>query len=85
LLEDGEGPFSIELVTLGDTQLLVDGEPVRCAMRRSLEVIAFVALHPQVEQAHLRAALVPKDSALAAVNYLNQVRQDLARQVPGPP
>ena len=80
---EGSAPVSLQVVTLGQPQLLADGRAVKLVMRRSLEVIAYLLLNPDVTRDQLLAALWPEDAPDASANYMHQVRHELARAVPG--
>jgi tetratricopeptide (TPR) repeat protein len=88
LLEDwrsfeGATAARIHLCTLGDSRLMADGRPVKLALRRTTEVIAFLLLNPNVTREKIFAALWPDDAPLTAANYLHQARLEVARAVPG--
>lgn len=79
----GGAATEVQLVTLGRPRLLADGQPVRLALRRAPEVVAYLAAHPGVTREHLVTALWPDDDPRRAVGYLHQVRHEVERAVPG--
>lgn len=73
---------TVELVTLGDARVLVDGEPVRFQLRRVVEVLTYLLRFPQARFEQVSAALFPED-AVGARGYFHQVRTEVAKRVPG--
>jgi DNA-binding SARP family transcriptional activator len=80
---EGATAARVHLCTLGDSRLMADGRPVKLALRRTTEVIAFLLLNPNATREKIFAALWPDDPPLTAANYLHQARLEVARAVPG--
>jgi DNA-binding SARP family transcriptional activator len=80
---EGATATRVHLRTLGDARVIVDGQPMKLAMRRTVEVLAFLLLNPNAAREKIFAALWPDDSPLTAANYLHQARLELARAIPG--
>jgi tetratricopeptide (TPR) repeat protein/DNA-binding SARP family transcriptional activator len=79
----GEGPVRIELVTLGRSELLVDGTRARLDLRRSIEVLAYLLARPETTLAQVLVDLFPDEDPEHARSYFHQVRYELARTVRG--
>jgi len=80
------GPLRVprlQLRTLGQAALEVEGEPVRFRMGRSVEILAFLLREGEVSLAHLQRRLFPDVPSQRAKNYFHQVRVDIASRVAG--
>jgi DNA-binding SARP family transcriptional activator/Tfp pilus assembly protein PilF len=80
---EGSTAARVHLCTFGDSRVIADGRPVKLALKRTTEVIAFLLLNPNVTREKIFAALWPDDAPITAANYLHQARLELARAVPG--
>lgn len=80
---EGTAPMNVELRTLGTAELLVDGRRARLQLARSVEVLAYLLANPRSRRSRVLSALFPEVPPTRAVNYLHQVRLELAREVPG--
>ena len=76
-------PLALRLQTLGESRLLVDGQPKRLGMRRTLELLALLALRGPQSRSAILTALWADDDPRRATNYLHQCRKELAETVPG--
>ena len=70
-------------MSLGQAQLLADGQPVRFALKRTVEILCYLLRFPHRRREHLLVALWPDTDPKKAVNYLHQMRHDLEQSVSG--
>lgn len=75
-------PFLIELRTLGQTAVLVDGHEIRLGMRRTVELLAFLLLRGPATRSQLLSALWGDDDPRRAANYFHQAKRELSRHLP---
>lgn len=77
------GLRQLRLVSLGASRLLLDGQPVRLGLSRSLEVLAYLLRKPGNSLEGILADLFPDADPKQARNYFHQTRYDLEGAVPG--
>lgn len=82
LHERTAGRLTVELMTLGDARVRLNGEVVTFQLRRVVEVLAYLLRTPHVTFQQLSAALFAED-ARSARGYFHQVRTDIVKRVPG--
>jgi tetratricopeptide (TPR) repeat protein len=73
----------LRLNTLGTAALVLNRVPVRLALTRSLEVLAYLIAHPHCTLRQIQLALFPDRPHRRARSYFHQVRDDLKKSVPG--
>jgi len=76
-------PLRVEILTLGQTGIRVDGKAMHLPLRRALEVLTFLLAHPGSSRDQLLTALWPDDPPARSVSYFHQVRHELEKAIPG--
>jgi len=76
-------PLRVEILTLGQAGVRVDGEALHLPLRRALEVLTFLLAQPGSSRNQLLTALWPDDSPTRSVSYFHQVRHELEKAIPG--
>ncbi len=76
-------PILVELLTLGQATLRVDGQVLHVPLRQALEVTAYLLAHPGVTRDRLLTALWPDQSPDQSISYFHQVRHEIQKRVPG--
>jgi len=79
----GNLPHVISLVTLGGSQILMDGKPVQLRLRRSTEILAYLLLRGRTTRERLLTDLWPEKSPKDAGNYFHQIRHKMETALPG--
>jgi tetratricopeptide (TPR) repeat protein len=67
----------IELFTLGKSQLRLNGEIVGLDMIRTVEIIAYLLLHPHSQRQQILGALFPDTDPKRATDYFHQAKKYL--------
>ena len=81
-LARGAVPMDVQLLTLGDARLLVDGRVASFDYTRALELLTYLLRRPGRSAEQIITDLFDDDPKLAR-NYFHQVRYALMRVVPG--
>lgn len=72
----------LRVITLGKPMLLAGDRNVTPRLNKSMELIAYLVLHPQSSLERILDAVFPDSDAKAAANYFHQIRHKLTRDVP---
>jgi hypothetical protein len=67
----------LELFTLGKSQLCLNGEVVGLDMVRTVEIIAYLLLHPHSQRQQILGALFPDTDPKRATDYFHQAKKYL--------
>jgi len=73
----------LELWTLGEERLVVDGATVHLPMRKSLEVLAYLLEVREATLPSILSHVFAEDDPARARNYFHQLRHVLSERVPG--
>ncbi len=76
-------PKQVRVVTLGEGQLIVDGQVIGLNLARAIEVLAFLLEHPHQTLQRIITEVFEHWEPKRAKNYFHQVRYDLMQLVPG--
>lgn len=76
-------PVRVELLTLGRSEILVNGTPVKLRYRHSVEILTYLLEHPNCSLRNILLALFPDISHSRSRNYFHQVRYELKKRVCG--
>ncbi len=72
----------LELVTLGKSQLRVNGRAVSLRMTRTVEILAFLLKKPNRTKSDILVGLFPDSDPEQAINYFHKAKQLLTQAVP---
>jgi DNA-binding SARP family transcriptional activator len=78
----GLAPTEVRLVTLGATEVQVNGQRVGLELTRTVEIMSYLLRHPDSTKDAILAALFPDTDPRRAANYLHQARVNLKEAVP---
>jgi len=76
-------PTVVTLQSLGQEEILIDGEPVRLTMNRAVEIACYLLKNPASKLESIIATVFAEDDPKRAKNYFHQSRYDLESAVPG--
>lgn len=79
----GEPPVVLEVFTLGDERMLIDGKPVNIPLRRGVEVMAYFLEHKAVSLRKIMADVFPEEKPRSAKSYFHQFRHQLRENLEG--
>lgn len=79
----GEAPRVLEVHTLGNERLLIDGKPVHIPLRRGVEVLAYFLEHRAVSLRKIMSDVFPDEKPSAAKSYFHQFRHQLRENLDG--
>ena len=79
----GEPPVVLEVFTLGDERMLIDGKPVNIPLRRGVEVMAYFLEHKAVSLRKIMADVFPDEKPRSAKSYFHQFRHQLRENLDG--
>jgi len=74
---------TVEVLTLGSSQIKVAGVGVRLDLSRSVELLVYFLDHPGVRLEQVQLDLFPEVEHRTSKSYIHQVRRELERVVPG--
>ncbi len=72
----------LELVTLGKSELRVNGRAVGLRMARTVEILAFLLKKPNRTKSEILVGLFPDSDPEQAINYFHKAKQLLTEAVP---
>jgi tetratricopeptide (TPR) repeat protein len=72
----------LELVTLGKSELRVNGTAINLRMARTVEILAFLLKKPHQTKAEILVGLFPDADPEQAINYFHKAKQLLTETVP---
>jgi tetratricopeptide (TPR) repeat protein len=72
----------LELVTLGKSELRVNGKAVGLRMARTVEILAFLLKKPNRTKSEILVGLFPDTDPQQAINYFHKAKQLLSEAVP---
>ena len=73
----------LDIYTLGEEKLVLDGKTVHVPLRKAVEVIAYLLERGSVSLKKLLLDVFADDSPATARNYFHQLRHELRERVPG--
>lgn len=76
-------PQMLELLTLGKSELRVNGRAVSLRMARTTEILAFLLKKPNRTKSEILVGLFPDANPEQAINYFHKAKQLLTEAVPG--
>jgi len=79
----GEPPVVLEVFTLGDERMILDGKPVNIPLRRGVEVMAYFLEHKAVSLRKIMADVFPDEKPRSAKSYFHQFRHQLRENLEG--
>lgn len=79
----GEAPTVLEILTLGDERMSLDGKPVHIPLRRGVEVLAYFLENKAVSLRKIMADVFPDEKPSAAKSYFHQFRHQLRENLDG--
>lgn len=72
--------MQIDLLTLGQMQLRINGEVIALDMVRTIEIMAYLLLHPHSRREQIMAALFPDSDPKRAIDYFHQANKYLRQK-----
>ena len=78
----GRSPAVLEVYTMGQERLVLDGKPVNIRLRRALELVAYFLEHREVSLKRLLLDVFPDEKPRSARSYFHQFRKELHERVP---
>ena len=79
----GEKRYVLEVMTLGQERLALEGRPVNIPLRRGVEVLAYFLEHKAVTLKKLLSEIFPDQKPRSAKSYFHQFRHQLRENVDG--
>lgn len=79
----GKAPVFLEVFTLGDEKMSLDGRPVHIPLRRGVEVLAYFLEHKAVSLKSILSDVFPDEKPSAAKSYFHQFRHQLRENLDG--
>ncbi|MFA5593810.1 MAG: hypothetical protein WDA15_00860 [Trueperaceae bacterium] len=79
----GEAPVVLEVHTLGNERLVIDGRPVHIPLRRGVEVLAYFLENKAVSLRRIMSDVFPDEKPSAAKSYFHQFRHQLRENLDG--
>ncbi|UBV44112.1 hypothetical protein LAJ19_14990 (plasmid) [Deinococcus taeanensis] len=79
----GCAPLGVQLITLGQGTICLEGQPVRLRLRRGIEVLAYLMQHRSVAREQLLNDLWPEVRPRDAANNFHQIKRALEKSLPG--
>lgn len=73
----GQAPLVLQVFTLGDERMELNGKPVHIPLRRGTEVLAYFLEHKAVSLKRILADVFPDEKPSAAKSYFHQFRHQL--------
>lgn len=77
----GKAPLVLQLFTLGNERMMLNGKPIHIPLRRGVEVLAYFLEHKAVSLRRIMADVFPDEKPSAAKSYFHQFRHQLREQV----
>ncbi len=78
----GKAPLVLQVYTLGNERMMLNGKPIHIPLRRGVEVLAYFLEHKAVSLRRIMADVFPDEKPSAAKSYFHQFRHQLREQVP---
>jgi tetratricopeptide (TPR) repeat protein len=79
----GKPPAVLEVYTLGEERLVLNGKPVIIRLRKAIELVSYFLEHRQVSLKKVLLDVFPDDKPRSARSYFHQFRNELHARVPG--
>ena len=79
----GKTPAVLEIYTLGEERLVLNGKPVIIRLRKGVELVSYFLEHRQVSLKKVLLDIFPDDKPRSARSYFHQFRNELHTRVPG--
>ncbi|MFA5551468.1 MAG: hypothetical protein WDA03_07600 [Trueperaceae bacterium] len=79
----GEAPVVLEVHTLGNEKLALDGKPVHIPLRRGVEVLTYFLENKAVSLRRIMSDIFPDEKPSAAKSYFHQFRHQLRENLDG--
>jgi tetratricopeptide (TPR) repeat protein len=79
----GKTPAVLEVYTLGEERLVLNGKPVIIRLRKGVELVSYFLEHRQVSLKKVLLDIFPDDKPRSARSYFHQFRNELHARVPG--
>lgn len=77
----GQAPPVLQVFTLGNESMQLNGTPVQIPLRRGVEVLAYFLEHKAVSLKRIMADVFPDEKPSAAKSYFHQFRHQLREQL----
>ncbi len=79
----GKTAHRLEVYTMGEEKLILDGKVVHIPLRKAVEVIAYFLEHGRVSLKKLLLDIFADEDPKTARNYFHQFRHELHERIPG--
>lgn len=79
----GRPPNILEIYTMGEEKLALNGKVINIRMKKGVEIIAYFLEHGKVSLKKMLLDIFPDDDPKKARNYFHQVKHELHERLPG--
>ena len=79
----GKSPDVLELYTMGEEKLVLNGKVVNVRMKKAIEIIAYFLEHGKVSLKKMLLDIFPDEDPKKARNYFHQFKHELRERLPG--